>query len=472
MKKKAAKKGVKESEKSWQARIGTASDELAEKFVESLSFDHRLAAHDIRGSMAHAAMLSQIGLITESEFTAIKNGLKQILAEIEAGELHFDISQEDIHMAIEASLIERIGEPGRKLHTARSRNDQVALGFRLWCLTAIDVVTNRIIELQKSFITLAREHGSIIMPAFTHLQRAQPIHFGHELLAYVEMLQRDRQRLADCRLRTGISPLGSGAVAGSTLPIDRIAVAKLLGLDSVTGNSLDSVSDRDFAVEFVFDLSLIAMHLSRWAEQWIIYSTTEFDFIRIADEFTTGSSMMPQKRNPDMLELIRGKTGGVYGQLVALLTMLKGQPLAYNRDMQEDKRWVFAAFDAVDSSLAIAAAIVRTTKPKSESIQARLDEGFLDATAMAEYLVGRGIAFRTAHQIVGKLVALCESRDLKKLSDLSLVEMQKYCPQIDSDVFNALGSANVVARYVSHGAGGAKQLKAQLAQWRELLDSD
>jgi argininosuccinate lyase len=455
--------------KSWQARIGATTNELAEKFVESLSFDYRLAVHDINGSMAHAVMLAQIGLITPTELTVINGGLKNILAQIESGEFKYDLSQEDIHMAIEAALIERIGEPGRKLHTARSRNDQVALDIRLWCLTAIDTIMQRIIELQKSLVELARVSGEIIMPAYTHLQRAQPITFGHELLAYVEMLQRDRDRLVDCRRRTATSPLGSGAAAGSTLPIDRNVVAKMLGLTAVSDNSLDSISDRDFAVELVFDLSLVAMHLSRWAEQWIIYSSMEFDFIHIADQFTTGSSMMPQKRNPDMLELIRGKTGGVYGQLIALLTMLKGQPLAYNRDMQEDKRWIFTAFDTVDSSLAIAAAIVQNTEPKSESIVARLDEGFIDATSMAEYLVGRGIAFRTAHQIVGKLVVLCEDRKLKKLSNLSLKQMQEWCPQIGPDVFDALGPEHVAARYASHGAGGGKQLKVQLAQWERRL---
>ena len=477
MKKKRTKKvtrdGRKEkTTKSWQARIGTATNELAEKFVESLSFDHRLAAHDIRGSLAHAAMLLQMDLITPAEREAIEEGLKQILDQIESGEFQYDLSQEDIHMAVEAALIERIGEPGKKLHTARSRNDQVALDLRLWCLAAIDAVLQKIIELQKAFVALAREHDDVIMPAYTHLQRAQPIHFGHELLAYVEMLQRDFERLGDCRRRTAISPLGGGAVAGSTLPIDRAAAAKALGLDSITNNSLDSTSDRDFAVEFVFCLSLIAMHLSRWAEQWIIYSTIEFDFIRIADQFTTGSSMMPQKRNPDMLELIRGKTGGIYGQLVALLTMLKGQPLAYNRDMQEDKRWVFAAFDAVDSSLSMATAIVQNTRPNVASIASRLNEGFLDATAMAEYLVKRGVAFRTAHQIVGRLVALCENRGIKKLADLSLKEMQEYCPQFASDVFEVLGSVNVAKQYASHGAGGSKQLQEQLSQWERRLLSN
>ncbi len=455
--------------KAWQARIGTSSDPLAERFVESLSFDNRLAEYDIRGSLAHADMLCRVGLISATDLTAIRKGLAGILDDIAARRFAFDIRQEDIHMAVEAALIQRIGDPGRKLHTARSRNDQVALDVRLWCVAAIDEIAELLRSLQQAFVVLAGRDGQVVMPAYTHLQRAQPILFGHELLAYVDMLQRDRERLADCRSRTNISPLGSGAVAGSTLPIDRLRVARELGMAGITANSLDSISDRDFVVEFVFTLSMIAMHLSRWAEQWILYSSTEFDFIRIADQFTTGSSMMPQKRNPDMLELIRGRTGGVYGQLVALLTMLKGQPLAYNRDMQEDKRWLFTAFDSVELSLRIAAPMVSSAAIKEQSIARRLDEGFLDATVMAEYMVHQGVPFRTAHQIVGSLVAQCESRGLKRLADLPLEAMQKLSPRIGVDVMNVLGSKNVVAAYQSAGAGGKKQFTAALKRWNKVL---
>lgn len=455
--------------KAWQARIGDAVDPLAEKFVESISFDYRLAEHDIRGSLAHAEMLCTTGMISAADLAAIGKGLNSILDDIRAGTFEFDVKQEDIHMAVEAALIQRVGDPGRKLHTARSRNDQVALDIRLWCVAAIDRVDQLLTELQRAFVTLARQDGGNVMPAYTHLQRAQPILFGHELLAYVEMFQRDRDRLADCRERTNISPLGSGAVGGSTLSIDRLQVARQLGMNGITANSLDSISDRDFVVEFAFALSMIAMHLSRWAEQWILYSSTEFDFIRIADQFTTGSSMMPQKRNPDMLELIRGRTGGVYGQLVALLTMLKGQPLAYNRDMQEDKRWLFAGFDSVELSLQIAAPMVKSATLKPQSIARRLDEGFLDATVLAEYLVRKSVPFRTAHQIVGSMVAYCEKQGLTRLSDIPLEVMQGMAPEIGTDVQGVLGAGNVVAAYQSAGAGGIKQLAVQLKRWDKAL---
>ena len=465
----AAAAKVSPPAKSWQARIGAGASARAERFVESLSFDTRLAEHDIRGSLAHADMLCRAGLISAGELAAIRRGLADILADIQADRFTFDIAQEDIHMAVEADLIRRIGEPGRKLHTARSRNDQVALDVRLWCRAAIDALTALIVDLQKAFVRLADQHGHTVMPAFTHLQRAQPITFGHELLAYVEMLDRDRQRLADCRRRTNISPLGSGAVAGTTLNIDRAYTARLLDFAGVADNSLDAVSDRDFVVELIFDLSMAAMHLSRWAEQWIIYTSTEFDFIRLSDSYTTGSSMMPQKRNPDMLELIRGKTGGVYGQLVAMLTMLKGQPLAYNRDMQEDKRWLFAAYDSVEACLAIAVEIVNSTLPKPDRIQTRLNEGFLDATVLAEYLVKKGVPFRTAHQVVGAIVAHCERENIPSLANLSLDAMRQHCSEIAPDVRDVLGADRVVQAYHSHGAGGQRQLKEQLKRWHKKL---
>jgi argininosuccinate lyase len=455
--------------KSWQARIGAARDTLAEQFVESLSFDQRLARHDVAGSIAHATMLAKMKLISQAELEQIKGGLNKILADIEAETFHFDIRQEDIHMAIEAALIAQIGEAGKKLHTGRSRNDQVALDVRLWCLEAIDLLTGKIADLQRSLVWLARQYGSFPMPAYTHLQRAQPITIGHELLAYVEMLQRDQDRLADCRRRTAVSPLGGGAVAGSTLPLDRRYAAALLNLPTVTDNSLDSVSDRDFAAELVFCLSLIGVHLSRWAEQWILYSSTEFNFIRIADAYTTGSSMMPQKRNPDLLELTRGKAAGILGNLVALLSMLKGQPLAYNRDMQEDKRWLFSAYDTAEASVTMAAKIVAHTQFNTQVISQRLDEGFLDATVMAEYLVKKGVPFRTAHHLVGTLVSLCETKNLQALSELPLDLMQQHSPVIAADVFEVLGAAKAIHSYQSHGAGGVRQLQLQLAKWDRQL---
>jgi argininosuccinate lyase len=452
--------------KSWQARITGAQDRLAVEFVESLSFDYRLARHDVAGSIAHATMLRSVGLINKKELAAIKRGLSAILADIEAGRFAFDITQEDIHMAVESELIKRIGDPGRKLHTARSRNDQVALDIRLWCREAIDSLWQKISDLMRAFVVLAETQGSAVMPSYTHLQRAQPVVAGHELLAYVEMLSRDVDRLLDCYKRVNVSPLGAGAVGGSTLPIDRQKVADLLYFGGVTRNSLDSISDRDFLCELAFDLSMIAMHLSRWAEQWILYSSIEFGFIRIGDAYTTGSSMMPQKRNPDMLELIRGKTGGVYGQLVALLTMMKGQPLAYNRDMQEDKRFIFFAYDTVEACLAMAAAVVRHTDFVPARIAERLQEGFSDATVLAEYLVKKGVAFRTAHHIVGTLVAHCEQAGVKALGQLDLATLRKHAPQIGADVFKALGPRQVVEAYQSPGAGGLRQLKEQIAGWK------
>jgi argininosuccinate lyase len=343
----------------------------------------------------------------------------------------------------------------------------VALDVRLWCREAIGEVIRKACDLQRAFIELAETQGETVMPSYTHLQRAQPIVAGHELLAYVEMLARDVGRLMDCYGRLNVSPLGAGAVGGTTLPIDRQKVADLLEFSAVTRNSLDSISDRDFLCELAFDLSMIAMHLSRWAEQWILYSSIEFGFIRIGDAYTTGSSMMPQKRNPDMLELIRGKTGGVYGQLVALLTMMKGQPLAYNRDMQEDKRFIFFAYDTVDACLAMAAAVVRHTNFVPARIGEKIEGGFSDATVLAEYLVKKGVAFRTAHHIVGTLVAYCESEGLESLSQLELATFKKHAPQIDADVYRALGPRQVVEAYRSPGAGGLRQLKEQLAGWKK-----
>ncbi len=455
--------------KSWQARIGEAQDALAVEFVESLSFDYRLAKHDILGSVAHATMLHSVGLLSKADLAAIKKGLDAILRDIQSGKFHCDVTQEDIHMAVEGELIKRIGEPGRRLHTGRSRNDQVALDIRLWCREAIGILLGKVSDLQRALVKMAAEQGHWPMPSFTHLQRAQPIVAGHEMLAYCEMLERDKQRLEDCLKRVNVSPLGAGAVGGTTLPIDRHKAAKLLGMPTVTDNSLDSISDRDFLCELAFDLSMIAMHLSRWAEQWILYVTTEFGFMKIGDAFTTGSSMMPQKRNPDMLELIRGKTGGVYGQLVALLTMMKGQPLAYNRDMQEDKRSIFFAYDQVEACLTMAAAIVLHTTVLPEQIAGRLDEGFSDATVFAEYLVQKGVAFRTAHHIVGSLVAECEKRGLTGLSQLELEVMQEKSAAIGENVYGCLGAARVVKAYRSHGAGGTKSLKVQLAKWKRVL---
>ncbi len=455
-------------EKSWQSRMAVEQDKLAVDFVESISYDRRLYRYDILGSIAHAQMLNDQGIITKKEFNQIKKGLLEIEKEIESGKFVFDVACEDIHMVVEAALIEKIGDVGKKLHTGRSRNDQVALDMRLWARDEVDILCHLVKDLQKALVELAEKEGQVIMPSFTHLQRAQPIVSGHYLLAYAEMLERDRQRLEDARKRINISPIGSGAVAGSTLPLDRKRTAELLDFPAVTRNSIDSISDRDFCIELVFCCSTAAMHLSRLAEDWIIYMTEEFGFIRISDAFCTSSSMMPQKRNPDMLELIRGKTGRVYGSLVSLLTMMKGQPLAYNRDMQEDKERMFDATDTLRTSLTIMAAMVRNTSFRPDNISEGLDGGFLDATALAEYFVSCGMPFRQSHHVVGKLVARCEKENIK-LAQLPLEAFTDECPAADKAVYATLDPANVTKSYKSAGAGGPKQLKTQLKFWEKNL---
>ena len=454
--------------KSWQSRMAGSQDELAVNFVESISVDNRLYKYDIAGSIAHAQMLSEQKLITREEFRQIKQGLVEISEAIDAGKFKFDKQYEDIHMVIEAALIKKVGEPGEKLHTGRSRNDQVTLDMRLWMRDQVELLSSRMVNLQEVLVGAAQKQGQIVMPGYTHLQRAQPVLVGHYLLAFAEMLQRDRGRFADLRGRANVCPLGSGALAGSSLPLDRGRVAELLGFAAVSRNSIDAVSDRDFCGEFVFACSMAAMHLSRLAEDWIIYSSEEFGFIRIDDAYCTGSSMMPQKRNPDMLELLRGKCGGVYGNLVALLTMLKGQPLAYNRDMQEDKGQVFAAADTLDASLAMATAIAGHTKFNGGRIEAGLDRGFLDATGLAEYLVGRGVPFRKAHQVVGKLVSQCAEEGMS-LAEAPIEKLQGACSEIEQDVYERLTAKKVAEAYATEGAGGQQQLADQLGFWREEL---
>ncbi|MBL7152890.1 MAG: argininosuccinate lyase [Phycisphaerae bacterium] len=452
------------TEKSWEKRLAGGPDELAVGFVESLSIDTRLYKYDIVGSIAHARMLAERKLITKDELKLIKDGLIQISEEIAAGRFKFRKEHEDIHMAIEAALIAKVGHVGKKLHTGRSRNDQVATDIRLWMRDEIEILQAKTTLLQKAFVKLAGKYAEDVMPGYTHLQRAQPIVVACYLLSFVEQLERDFIRLKNCAGLLDISPLGCGAVAGTTLPLDRKSTAKQLGFSDISYNSIDAVGDRDFCAEFIFDCALIATHLSRFAEDWIIYSTNEFGFVRIDDAYCTSSSMMPQKRNPDMLELIRGKTGRVYGSLTAMLTVLKGQPSGYNRDLQEDKVHIFAAADTVEACLDMARAIVSHTKFNTKNISAGLDEGFLDATALAEYLVGKGVAFRDAHGVVGSLVAECEKAD-RKLSELGLDEFKRHCGQIETDVYDSLGAANVASRYATEGAAGTKQAKDQVAYW-------
>src|SRR5271166_3788188 len=371
------------AEKAWSGRFGAETDRRVDRFTESISFDHRLFRHDIEGSAAHARMLASVGLLSDDECQQIVRGLSEIQAEIERGDFPFRPDREDVHMYIEAALIEKLGDVGRKLHTARSRNDQVATDLKLWTRDALGRLDMKLVALQQALVASAERHQGLILPGYTHLQRAQPILAAHYFLAYVEKYERDRGRLADCRRRVNVLPLGAAALAGTSLPIDRDSVRRQLGFDAVAANSLDASSDRDFLLEFVFDLSQIALHLGGWAEEWVLWATTEFGFLDLPDAFCTGSSIMPHKKNPDVLELIRGKTARVVADLQQLMILVKGLPLAYNRDLQEDKVALFDAVDTVDATLELAAALIRETKLRREAIVARLEDGFLDATTLA-----------------------------------------------------------------------------------------
>jgi argininosuccinate lyase len=457
------------SSKSWQGRLTADTDENTARFVASLDVDVALWPYDIAGSIAHATMLKDVGLISTDELEEITAGLNSIADDLQADRLEMPIELEDIHMAIERALIERTGDAGRKLHTGRSRNDQIATDLRLWARDAVDLLVGQIRTLQRAWVGFAERAGSAVMPAYTHLQRAQPIVAGHAVLAYVEMLQRDHDRLIDARKRINICPLGSGAVAGTSLPLDRARTAELLGFEGVAGNSIDATSDRDFLAELLFACATLGGHLSRWAEDWIIYSSTEFAFLELSDAFCTSSSMMPQKKNADTLELIRGKSATAIGHLTGLLTLLKGLPLAYNRDLQDDKRFAIPAVEAMSQALTVAAGVADSTQLRREHIAASLGEGFLDATALAEYLTARGVPFRTAHHMVGQLVAQAESAG-KTLAELPLETLQAAGDAVDEDVYDALGAENVVKRYKPTGAGGADQLSEQLTHWKRVLD--
>jgi argininosuccinate lyase len=458
------------SAKAWGGAFDQKTDPRVEFFTESISFDSRLAAVDIRGSQAHARMLAKVGLLTADECRQIVETLDVIGQEIARGEMVWKTELEDIHMHIESALIARIGDVGRKLHTGRSRNDQVATDLKLYvrdCLTELDTL---LIELQQAFVDRCEADADVVLPGYTHLQRAQPVMAAHYWLAYCEKLQRDRERLADCLKRVNILPLGAAALAGSSLPIDRHESARLLGFADVAANSLDVSSDRDFLAESIFVLSLISVHLSGWAEEWILWCTTEFGFLKLPDAYTTGSSIMPQKRNPDVLELMRGKSARVIADVQQILTLIKGLPLAYNRDLQEDKLAFFDAFDTVRACVDLAPSIVRHAKLQVETINARLEEGFLDATTLMEYLISKGVPMRTGHEVVGKLVRDCESRRIK-LADLTLAELQQACDKIGADVNNSLGVKNVVERLSSFGSGGRKAVAEQVTAWRNRLQA-
>ncbi|MEX1232326.1 MAG: argininosuccinate lyase [Planctomycetaceae bacterium] len=453
------------TQKAWGGRFQEKTDPGVETFTESISFDARLAAVDIIGSQAHARMLSEAGLITADECRQMVETLDEIGEEIAAGKFEFRTELEDIHMHIESALIARIGDVGRKLHTGRSRNDQVATDLKLYVRDAIAHVDHLLAELQRAFVERGDNDIDVLLPGYTHLQRAQPVVATHYWLAYCEKFDRDRGRLHDCLERVQISPLGAAALAGTSLPIDRHRSCELLDMQIPAANSLDVSSDRDFLIEFLFDLALIATHLSGWAEEWILWCTTEFGFLKLPDRYTTGSSIMPQKRNPDVLELVRGKSARVIADLQQAFVLLKGLPMAYNRDLQEDKLALFDAYDTVVACLQLAPAIVRGAALQREAIAARLEEGFLDATVLMEYLILKGVPMRTAHETVGGLVRMCESTN-QKLAELSVAEFQAVCETIEEDVYQVLGTANAVKALKSYGSGGAGPVREQLERWK------
>ena len=452
----------------WKGRFKEQTAALLQSFSESISFDWRLWRHDIEGSIAHSAALEKAGLISKKERAQIVAGLRKIGGEISAGKFKFRTELEDIHMNIEAELTKRIGDAGAKLHTARSRNDQVALDVRLYLRDECDAISELLRDLQRSLVGLADRNRDIIIPGYTHLQRAQPVFFAHHLLAYVEMLDRDLGRVADCRKRINVLPLGSGAIAGSTIVLDRKLVAKLLGFPAITQNSMDAVSDRDFAVELLAALALVATHLSRLSEDVILWASSEFKFITISDAYTTGSSLMPQKKNPDVAELTRGKTGRVIGNLVSLLTTLKGLPMTYNRDMQEDKEPVFDSVDTVKAALAVFAGMLDGTKVNVAPCAAAVADPMLLATDVADYLVNRGVPFRMAHEVVGKAVALCTQRGCD-LPQLTLADWRALSPAFEKDVSKCFDLRAAMAARKGIGAPSPRNVAAQLARWKKSL---
>ncbi len=452
----------------WKGRFQEQTAALLQSFSESISFDWRLWRHDIEGSIAHSAALEKAGLISRKERAQIVRGLREIGSEIAAGKFRFKTELEDIHMNIEAELTKRIGDAGAKLHTARSRNDQIALDIRLYLRDECDALVGLLRDLQRALVGLAGRHKDVVIPGYTHLQRAQPVFFAHHLLAYVEMFDRDLGRIVDCRKRINVLPLGSGAIAGSTIVLDRKLVAKLLGFPAVTQNSMDAVSDRDFAVELLAALALVATHLSRLSEDVILWASSEFKFITISDAYTTGSSLMPQKKNPDVAELTRGKTGRVIGNLVSLLTTLKGLPMTYNRDMQEDKEPVFDSVDTVKAALAVFAGMLDGTKVNTSVCAAAVADPMLLATDVADYLVNRGVPFRKAHEIVGKAVALCTQRGCD-LPQLTLADYRELSPAFEKDVFKCFDLRTAMAARKGIGAPSPKNVAAQLARWGKAL---
>ncbi len=454
--------------KPWGGRFTEATDKFVEAFTASVTFDQRMYAQDIRGSIAHATMLTKVGVLTEAELALIVGGLNDIKRDIEAGEFQWLVSLEDVHMNIESRLTEKIGIAGKKLHTGRSRNDQVATDMRLYLRDEIDAIMLELRRLQTALVDLAEREVNTLMPGFTHLQVAQPISFGHHMLAWFEMLQRDGERLLDCRRRANVMPLGAAALAGTSYPIDRHYTASLLGFDSVAENSLDAVSDRDFIIEFCFTASLVMTHLSRYSEELILWVSQQFDFIELGDRFCTGSSIMPQKKNPDVPELIRGKTGRTNGNLIALLTLMKGQPLAYNKDNQEDKEPLFDSIDTVKASLRVFADMVPGIKLKRDRMLESARRGFSTATDLADYLVRKGVAFRDAHEVVGKAVRYGVEQS-KDLAQMSLEELRAFSTVIESDVHAVLTLEGSAAARNHIGGTAPEQVKQACARARNRM---
>ncbi|MEW8040330.1 MAG: argininosuccinate lyase [Candidatus Thiodiazotropha endolucinida] len=454
--------------KPWSGRFNEPTDAFVEAFTASVGFDRRLYQYDIQGSIAHATMLARQGILSDSERDAIVHGLKQIRKRIEQGDFTWSISLEDVHMNVESALTEAIGDAGKKLHTGRSRNDQVATDIRLWLRDEIEQIKDAILRLQTALLDKAELEADTILPGFTHLQTAQPVSFGHHMMAWFEMLERDRGRLADCNRRLNVMPLGAAALAGTTYPIDRHMTAELLGFSRPAENSLDAVSDRDFAIEFSAAASILMMHLSRFSEELIIWSSAQFGFIELSDSFCTGSSIMPQKKNPDVPELIRGKSGRIFGHLIALLTLMKSQPLAYNKDNQEDKEPLFDSVDNLKGSLKVFADMVPAINCRKEAMRQATMQGFATATDLADYLVRKGIPFRDAHEVVGRAVAfgVAEGRDL---SQMKLEELQRFSSEIEADVFDILTLEGSLAARDHIGGTAPNQVRRAIARARERL---